>query len=201
MPLSKNKKSKQSTTTATLAAKARAQLDAIEAGLPLQAAFTPEEKKRATPFLRIPPEAINIAATLVARQPKVFGSIDATAMTDAAAYELAMTPVEQQAAQLAASIHESIIAAKAPAAAQALAVYAIAKPLAYLKQGATTLPQLAEMKSLVRTTKARKKPKGDAAATTAKATTTATSDTPTTEAAPAATVDEAAGAAAATTKP
>jgi hypothetical protein len=170
MTISKSKKS-QATNPQLLAAKARAQLNAIESSLSLSAAFTAEEKQQVIPLLRIPPEAMHIAADLVTRLPDVFGTMDTTAMTDAAAYELAMIPLALQAAQLAASIRESIVAAKAPAAAQALDIYAIAKPLTRLKQGASILPQLAQMKNLVKTTKKARASKGADTSTTETATT------------------------------
>jgi hypothetical protein len=147
----------------TVAAEAQAQLTAIEKSLALRAAFTAKEKQRVLPLLRITPEAMNVAADLVRRQPAVFGSLDTTAMQTAAEYELVMAPLRFQLEHLAAAVHESIIAAKAPAAAQTLDVYAVAKPLARLKQGASMLPQIAMLKSLVRTTIKHRTPKSDEA--------------------------------------
>ncbi len=155
-PSKKNKKSVVINYQA-VADHASIKLREAEKGLPLRDAITAADKLRATPLLRIVPEAMTLAIDLAERHKERFSDFDVALVRDAAAYEVAMRPLAQQFRGMADRIEESIIASKAPAAEQTLALYGAAKSLTRFKKGESMLPQIRALKLLVRTrTKSRK---------------------------------------------
>jgi hypothetical protein len=135
----------------SIADHAEAKLREAEKLLVLRTALTASDKKRAGPLLRIAPDAMTLAIDLAERHPDRFADFDVALVRDAAAYEVAMRPLAQQLRSIADRIEEAIVASKAPAAEQTLALYGAAKSLARFKKGESMLPQLRALKALVRT--------------------------------------------------
>ena len=108
-------------------------------------------KKRAVAYLRIPSEAIALGINVVEAQPGRFPDFDVAGAKQALAHEAAMAPVAQQCRDMAARIDEDIVAAKAKAAQQTLALYGSMKAVSRLNQGETMLSQIRQMSVLVRT--------------------------------------------------
>jgi hypothetical protein len=92
---------------------------------------------------RVSPEALGIAAKIVATDPHQFVAFDAEAIGSAAEYVQAMLPVLVDAQRFVSALHASIFTKRLPATEQTLALHATLKALGRVN-ASSTLQALAD---------------------------------------------------------
>ena len=156
MKSSKSTKSTKSTKTttsdvATQATAAIASLKQLVSSLPIDDSIPPNQMSATRVTSRVPLDAMMIASSILADNPKQFPQFDAGEAKAAIEYEQQMAPVGQAALVLSKRITKSILKRRSGMAHQTLALYQVMKGTSRLDGNEETRTQVQQLKKLFTT--------------------------------------------------
>ena len=140
-----------------IAAKAIAQLDALEASLNLNIVVPPNDKSQMRSLRRISDTALTLATNIVTAAPESFPAF--AGLPDATAYVQAMTPLAARAQSLATHVQNSVLNQRSPASTQTLALYGVAKNVGRIVSSEAMREHVAALKAEVAPKHRNPKPK------------------------------------------
>jgi hypothetical protein len=141
----------------SIAAKAIAQLDAIEASLNLDIVIAPNDKKQIGALNRVSSTAIGLASDIVSENPGRFP--DFADLPAAASYVETIGQVASRAQELATHVQKSVTNQRVPAATKTLALYAVVKGLGRITDNETMREKVSALKDEVAPKRHAPKPK------------------------------------------